>query len=132
MKVEKAIPEHLKHLLHTVNYKKTPEWDKEVLKIYPDGADFVIEVGGAGTLERAFRAVKHGGVVADIGFVAQGGDIPNVPLMTILTGAIYVSFRDILKDSRHIVARKMSMKLQLLSRFTIQYSLAAWNSGRFS
>jgi NADPH:quinone reductase-like Zn-dependent oxidoreductase len=49
----------------TINYATTPEWDKEVLKL-TDGAgvDHVVEVGGAGTLERSVGAARIGGVVA--------------------------------------------------------------------
>lgn len=60
--VKDSIPTHLQHLLHTVNYKKTPDWDKEVLKVSREisngeeevlGADHTVEVGGPGTLEKA-------------------------------------------------------------------------------
>jgi len=51
-----------------VNYKRTPDWDREVLKLTDGrGADCVVEVGGVGTLERSFESVASGGKVALIG-----------------------------------------------------------------
>jgi NADPH:quinone reductase-like Zn-dependent oxidoreductase len=51
-----------------VNYARTPEWDKEVLKLTGGrGVDCVIEVGGAGTLERSFGSLAEGGKVGLIG-----------------------------------------------------------------
>lgn len=75
--------------LFTVNYKKTPDWDKEVLKVSgPEGATHIVEVGGPGTLEKAHACVARGGVIANIGFVAQG-ETPNVPFLNLLSGATY-------------------------------------------
>lgn len=75
--------------LFTVNYKTTPDWDKEVLRVSNnEGASHIIEVGGAGTLEKAHACVARGGVLANIGFVAQG-ETPNVPVLNLMAGAIY-------------------------------------------
>lgn len=68
---------------HTINYRATPDWDAEVLKV-TDGAgvDAVIEVGGAGTLPKSLKAVRPGGIVALIGVLDQpGGAISPVPLI---------------------------------------------------
>ena len=45
------------HLVHTINYKTHPEWEKEVAKIIPTGVHFVVEVGGSGTIERSFQSL---------------------------------------------------------------------------
>src|ERR1019366_8298016 len=46
----------------TINYKKTPDWDKEVLRLTKSiGVDHVIEVGGAGTLSKSLNSVRIGG-----------------------------------------------------------------------
>jgi NADPH:quinone reductase-like Zn-dependent oxidoreductase len=51
-----------------VNYKRTPDWEKEVLKLTEGrGVDCVIEVGGVGTLERSFDSLTAGGKVCLIG-----------------------------------------------------------------
>src|SRR5690606_9272559 len=45
-----------------INYKQTPNWDEEVLRLTGGrGADQVVEVGGAGTMPRSIRAVRRGG-----------------------------------------------------------------------
>ncbi len=51
-----------------VNYVRTPDWHKEVLKLTDGrGVDCVVEVGGVGTLERSFDSLAVGGKVALIG-----------------------------------------------------------------
>jgi NADPH:quinone reductase-like Zn-dependent oxidoreductase len=53
---------------HTINYRVTPEWSKPVREITGGrGADFVMEVGGAGTLGESLKSVRMGGHVAIIG-----------------------------------------------------------------
>jgi NADPH:quinone reductase-like Zn-dependent oxidoreductase len=67
----------------TVNYKRTPDWPAEVMKLTDGrGADHVIEVGGAGTLSKSFQSLAFGGKVALIGVLAgpQGDTSPH-PLM---------------------------------------------------
>jgi NADPH:quinone reductase-like Zn-dependent oxidoreductase len=55
----------------TINYKATPEWEKEVLRLTGGrGADHVIEVGGAGTLAKSIAAVATCGEIHQIGFLA--------------------------------------------------------------
>jgi len=54
-----------------VNYKTTPDWEKEVLRITGGhGADHVIEVGGAGTLAKSVAAVATCGQIHQIGFLS--------------------------------------------------------------
>jgi NADPH:quinone reductase-like Zn-dependent oxidoreductase len=55
---------------HVIDYRAEPEWSRAVRKIAPEGADLVIEVGGAGTLAQSLRAVRPGGMVALIGVLA--------------------------------------------------------------
>jgi NADPH:quinone reductase-like Zn-dependent oxidoreductase len=51
-----------------INYKTTPEWDKAAVEFTGGrGVDHVVEVGGAGTLARSFRAIRVGGKVSMIG-----------------------------------------------------------------
>ncbi|SNX82967.1 probable Alcohol dehydrogenase [Melanopsichium pennsylvanicum] len=99
-KLKKAvdlIPQNLRHLITTVNYKTNPDWDKVVLEVTNGkGADHVVEVGGPGTLEKAFNSIKRGGVISTIGFVAQG-EAPNVAYHALQTGAF---FKGILVGSR--------------------------------
>jgi NADPH:quinone reductase-like Zn-dependent oxidoreductase len=66
-----------------VNYKRFPDWEKEVSRLTGGrGADHIIENGGAGSLTRSFEAAAFGGKVALIGFLAgREGDINPAILM---------------------------------------------------
>jgi NADPH:quinone reductase-like Zn-dependent oxidoreductase len=55
---------------HVIDYRAEPEWSRAVRRIVPEGADLVIELGGAGTLAQSLRAVRPGGRVALIGVLA--------------------------------------------------------------
>jgi NADPH:quinone reductase-like Zn-dependent oxidoreductase len=58
----------------TVNYRTTPEWDKEVWRLSGKrGVDHVMEVGGPGTLEKSLNCVAAGGQVALIGVLTGFG-----------------------------------------------------------
>lgn len=59
-----------------LNYRTDPNWDREILKRTSGaGIDAVIEVGGAGTLERSMNAVRPGGTICVIGALAGEGTI---------------------------------------------------------
>jgi NADPH:quinone reductase-like Zn-dependent oxidoreductase len=73
----------------TINYTKTPEWQKEVLRLTGGrGVDVVLEVGGTGTLGRSLRAVRPSGQVSLIGVLAGINDPLNIGM--ILHNAIRV------------------------------------------
>src|SRR5690606_2067204 len=58
-----------------INYRNTPEWHEEVLRLTEGrGVDCVVEVGGAGTLARSMRSIRHGGKIGLIGVLTQEGD----------------------------------------------------------
>lgn len=68
---------------YTINYREKTEWAKEVRKITKmRGADHIIEVGGAGTLEQSIRAVRMDGVISLIGILA--GSSKELNLLPIL------------------------------------------------
>ena len=70
-----------------INYKQTPNWDEEVLRLTGGrGADQVVEVGGAGTMPRSIRAVRRGGQVSVIGVLTSGEGID--PVTVLFKGAI--------------------------------------------
>src|SRR5262245_19348534 len=58
-----------------INYKATPDWDKEVLRHSDGGVDHIIEVGGANTLEKSMNAARTGGLIYIIGSLAGAGNI---------------------------------------------------------
>jgi NADPH:quinone reductase-like Zn-dependent oxidoreductase len=60
---------------HLVNYRETPDWSKPVREVTGGvGADFIMEVGGAGTIQQSLRAVRIGGHIAIIGVVAGAAE----------------------------------------------------------
>lgn len=90
-KVKQSLPQSVHHLFHGINYKKNENWGEEALKLTGGvGVDHVIEVGGPGTLEGAFTALKKGGHIANIGFVTGHGleNMPNVPFNILAKRAI--------------------------------------------
>ena len=51
-----------------INYVSDTDWEKQVVKLTDgQGADVVVECGGAGTLSRSLRATRGGGTVAMMG-----------------------------------------------------------------
>ncbi|MBA4795624.1 MAG: NAD(P)-dependent alcohol dehydrogenase [Phenylobacterium sp.] len=83
---------------HLVNYRQTPQWSKPVREATAGvGADFIMEVGGQGTIEQSLKAVRIGGHIAIIGVVAQGGSGIN-PAVLIGNAArmqgVFVGSRD--------------------------------------
>ena len=80
----------------TVNYRATPDWDEEVLRLTDGvGVDHVVEVGGAGTLTKSIAASATSGKVAIIGVVAGGGEVNPLPLIpkALRLQGIYVGSR---------------------------------------
>ena len=65
-----------------INYRRTPDWEKEVRLSGGRGVDCAVEVGGGGTFARSLQALGRGGKVCLIGFVAgREGDTSPFPLM---------------------------------------------------
>ncbi|MCC6980870.1 MAG: NAD(P)-dependent alcohol dehydrogenase, partial [Candidatus Melainabacteria bacterium] len=78
---------HLKKLgaSHVINYKKTPDWEKEVVKYTCGrGVDHVVEIGGAGTLAKSAISVKLGGHISLIGVLADAGQKSNFEISLLM------------------------------------------------
>ena len=83
---------------HTVNYRTTPDWEKEVRTITGGaGADLVIDVAGPDTLGRSIGAVRMGGTVTVTGVLSGvgGAEISvsqvmtrNIRLVGVTTGSV--------------------------------------------
>lgn len=55
-----------------VNYRENPNWADWVLaETGGEGADLIVEVGGAGTFAQSLKAVRVGGTIAQIGVLSQ-------------------------------------------------------------
>jgi NADPH:quinone reductase-like Zn-dependent oxidoreductase len=79
-----------------INYKTTAEWDKPVREHTGGvGVDHVVEVGGAGTMDRSLRSVRAGGQISLIGVLAAGGQFNPMPILMkcIRVQGIYVGSR---------------------------------------
>ncbi len=60
---------------YVINYKTTPEWQDEVMKITNGkGADIIFEQGGPQTLAKSFACVKWGGLISAIGYLSGKQD----------------------------------------------------------
>jgi len=90
----------------TINYRNTPDWDKEVLRLTDGvGADMVVEVGGAGTLAKSVHATRIGGLVALIGVLASGGgfDPMRVLMKSIHLQGIFVGSRRMFEEMNRAI-----------------------------
>jgi NADPH:quinone reductase-like Zn-dependent oxidoreductase len=64
----------------TINYRKQPEWDDEVQRLTKNkGVDHVIEVGGAGTIEKSLKSLRQGELVSIIGILTPSRQLDLVP-----------------------------------------------------
>jgi len=67
-----------------LNYQDHPDWDRWVFEqTGGEGADVVVEVGGVGTLGRSLKAIRTGGVIAQVGVLAAESTEP-LPIGSIL------------------------------------------------
>ena len=65
-----------------IDYRTTPDWDKEAMKLTGGrGADIIVEVGGAGTLPRSFTAARLGGRIAVIGLLTGMAQVDPMPIL---------------------------------------------------
>ena len=92
----------------TINYKSTPDWDKEVLRLTDKvGVDHVVEVGGAGTLPKSLNAVRMGGGISVIGVLAGGSGLDPVRVLmkSVRLQGIFVGSRQMFEDMNRAIAR---------------------------
>ncbi|KAE9381019.1 putative alcohol dehydrogenase [Stipitochalara longipes BDJ] len=55
-----------------INYRTTPNWSAEVLKLTDGkGVDLVVDVGGVGTINHSMLSVKVGGTISMVGYLAS-------------------------------------------------------------
>lgn len=94
-----------------INYKNNPDWDKAAKELNCGaGIDHIVEVGGAGTLERSLKAVRVGGMISVIGALSSGAGInPVLVLMkSVRLQGIFVGNREMFEAmNRAITLHKM-------------------------
>jgi NADPH:quinone reductase-like Zn-dependent oxidoreductase len=90
-----------------INYRSRPDWDKAVLELTGGrGADVVVEVGGAGTLEKSLTAVRFGGIVTLIGVLTgTAGPIPTAAILRrhLRVQGIYVGSREMFEEMNRAI-----------------------------
>ena len=89
-----------------LNYRTNPDWPKWCRDQTGGlGVDHVVEVGGAGTLERSFKAVRQGGHVALIGVLSGTGTINPLPILmrSLRVRGIYVGSRQMFEAMNRCV-----------------------------
>lgn len=106
-----------------INYVETPDWDARVLEMTGGvGVDHVLEVGGAGTLERSIRATRVGGTVSLIGVLTGTPEANPSPLGLMFRRqtlrGIYVGSRRQLEDlCRAVVVSRLTPVVDRSFRF---------------
>ncbi len=89
-----------------VNYRTSPDWDKWAREqTGGSGVDIVVEVGGAGTLERSTKAVRLGGYIALIGVLSGPGSVNpmNVLMKSICLQGVFVGSRAMFEDMNRTI-----------------------------
>ena len=87
----------------TINYVEQPDWDVRARELTAGvGVDHVLEVGGAGTLERSLRACRVSGTVSLIGVLTGNPEHNPSPMDVMWKGltlrGIYVGSRRQLEE----------------------------------
>ena len=112
-----------------INYKTTPDWDKQAKEITGGvGVDHIIEVGGAGTFGRSLRAIKIGGHIGLIGNLS--GNATEVNLIQILMQnvriqGVLVGSRDTFESMNEAISLH-SMRPVIDSVFSFEYARKAF------
>ncbi|MUL36100.1 zinc-dependent alcohol dehydrogenase family protein [Gloeocapsopsis dulcis] len=91
----------------TINYKQIPEWGKKAHVIANNGVDYVVEVGGAGTLTESLRAVRYGGQISLIGVLSGGkGEVATASILmkNVRVQGIYVGSREMFAAMNQAIA----------------------------
>jgi NADPH:quinone reductase-like Zn-dependent oxidoreductase len=67
---------------HTINYKTTPRWGVEALRLTGGrGVDEVVEIGGPGTMAQSIAACRVGGHISLIGVLTGiSGEVPTAAI----------------------------------------------------
>jgi NADPH:quinone reductase-like Zn-dependent oxidoreductase len=111
---------------HVINYKKTPNWAEEALKVTGGrGVDFVFENGGSGTIKQSLECIAKGGIVALIGFLSRASqeDMPDVAALTLTQGCIVrgvsVGSKQLMEELvNFVVAKKLRMPVDKVFGFS--------------
>lgn len=106
-----------------IDYRATPDWDKEVMALTGGrGADIIVEVGGAGTLPRSFLAARLAGRIAVIGLLTgAGAQLDPMPILrrNLRVQGLYVGNRQMFEAmNRAIEANDLKPVIDKVFPFT--------------
>ncbi|PQE15059.1 alcohol dehydrogenase protein [Rutstroemia sp. NJR-2017a BVV2] len=61
---------------HVINYKEVPEWGAEAKRLtgLREGVDYVIEIGGGGTMAQSIESIRIDGIISVIGWMSKAGE----------------------------------------------------------
>jgi NADPH:quinone reductase-like Zn-dependent oxidoreductase len=95
---------------HGINYVRTPDWGDAAMAITGGrGVDAILEIGGTGTLQQSVAALRRGGHINIIGYLA-GVDLGLTVYDLIMKNAhlhgISVGNRDTFEGMMHFVAKQ--------------------------
>ena len=69
---------------HLINYRTNPEWQDEVMKLTDnEGADIILECGGAQTLYKSLDCIAFGGLISCIGYVSGKEETDEKPKLNL-------------------------------------------------
>ena len=109
-KLERA---HALGLDASLNYLDYPDWERWALdETGGEGVDLVVEVGGLGTMPRSLKAIRIGGVIAQVGVLSGSAAADPLPIASILhkmarIQGIYVGSRKDFEDLNKAITLAM-------------------------
>ncbi|TAQ89578.1 hypothetical protein B7494_g2081 [Chlorociboria aeruginascens] len=69
---------------HVINYKTTPNWGSEVLRLTNGrGVDHVVDVAGSGSIEESLKATKQGGLISVVGALSRSKQVDIIPAVLV-------------------------------------------------
>jgi len=114
----------------TINYRAQPEWDKAVVELTAGrGADAVVEVGGAGTLDRSIASVRVGGTVCLIGVLTGvAGPVNTAAILRrhVRVQGIYVGSREMFEEMNRAIAQH-GLRPLIAKSFAFEEARAAYD-----
>jgi NADPH:quinone reductase-like Zn-dependent oxidoreductase len=125
---------------HGINYRDEADWGRVVRDLTDGrGADHIIEVGGAGTLQQSLTAVRYGGHISVIGVLSGASqEINVVPILmhNVRVQGIFVGSREMLENMvRAIEINQMRPVVDRVFEFgeareALEYLKAGRHSGK--
>lgn len=90
----------------TFNYRSEPDWQKGVVERSQGGVDHILEVGGAGTLQRSIDAVRPYGGISVIGVLSGTKseiDLRRILMRGVNLKGVFVGSRSMFEDLNRAV-----------------------------